>query len=127
MELVTTSILLWQIRRSAYIYIYSNSSDVRRDIANHTNVWQVPSLHSQGLPYIYSISKRLEAHRKLQLVYTVKNFIKIANISAQIKVQIQTAFISASVCNNLYIYISPTIPMCNRIQAWIHRVFHKNK
>ena len=33
--------------------------------------------------YIYSISKRLEAHRKLQLVYTVKNFIKIAaNTSA---------------------------------------------
>ena len=32
--------------------------------------------------YIYSIGKRLKAHRKLQLVYTVKNFIKIANISA---------------------------------------------
>ena len=32
--------------------------------------------------YIHSISKRLEAHRKLQLVYTVKNFVKIANISA---------------------------------------------
>ena len=45
-------------------------------------VFRIYMLDSQGLPYIYSIGKRLEAHRKLQLVYTVKNFIKIANISA---------------------------------------------